>query len=105
MLRPLSAAALLSFVLLGCATSFTGDPHFPDGPKGCSDKCSKDGMVMGSFVYVGEYSDACVCQPRGASGATSSAATSQSDTAGAVAATAGVVMQMRRMEEQQHAGR
>jgi hypothetical protein len=103
MLRQLSAAACLSVVFLGCATSFTGDPHFPDGPKGCSEKCSKDGMVMGSFVYVGEYSDACVCQPRGPSGATSAAA--QNDTAGAVAATAGVVMQMRHMEEQQHAGR
>ena len=97
MIRTLTVAGLVSFTVLGCATNFTGDPHFPDGPHGCAARCSKDGMTMASFVYVGEYSDACVCAPKGASAA------AQSDAAGAMPAAASVMMQTRRAEEQQRA--
>jgi hypothetical protein len=52
-------------------------------------------MEMASFVYAGEFSSACVCQPRGA--ARGQAATSESGTSAIV----GVMTQMR--AQQQHA--
>jgi hypothetical protein len=85
-------AAALS--LAGCATSFTGDAHFPGGARGCYSKCQADGLQMASFVYMGEYSSGCVCSPPGQ-------ATAQPAAAATGAAAVGVVMQMRRQAEQQ----
>jgi len=35
---------------------------FPGGVAGCRAKCSRQGLVMGAFVYSGEYSTSCVCR-------------------------------------------
>jgi hypothetical protein len=55
----------LAWLVLGaCATEFTGDAHFPGGAGGCVKHCEQRNMVMDSFVYMGEYSTACVCRPK-----------------------------------------
>jgi hypothetical protein len=54
-------------------------------------------MVMASFVYVGEYSDACVCKPR-------EKGTAAGDGSGAAAAGAvAVITEMRAIEAAQQA--
>jgi hypothetical protein len=50
---PMKQALLAAFLLTGCATSFTGDAHFPGGPGGCEARCQSDQMVMEAFVYLG----------------------------------------------------
>ena len=97
---PLVLSVLGASLTLGCATEFTGQPHFQGGPRECYRKCSSVGLVMQSFVYVGEYSSACVCgMPN-----ESAEATPASATGATAAAAAGVAMQMRRQQErrQQH---
>jgi hypothetical protein len=82
-----------------CATSFTGSAHVEDGRAGCERKCKGQGMELAGMVYMGEYSDACVCS---APGQTGSNKLHQLATAGAVAGgSAGVVMQMRQQQQQQ----
>ena len=80
---PLAAAASM-----GCATSFRGNAHFPGGPGACFSHCAGQRMQMLQYVYVGDYSSACVCGviPVQASNAAASGA--------AVAAAAGVMTQM-----------
>ncbi len=78
----------------GCATSFTGDAHFPGGARGCYDHCQGAGMQMGSMVYMGEYSSACVCEPLGAPAG-------QQGSAGAAGGAVGVVLQHRAQQQQQ----
>lgn len=112
---------LLALVCVGgCEppTSFEGKAQFPGGPRGCFQECSRQNMVMGSFVYVGEYSSACACKPKtnAAGPAAENAATRQNapaaenptrtendqddDQAAVVAAAAGVEVQRRRLAEQ-----
>ncbi|MDF2697874.1 MAG: hypothetical protein K0S65_6257 [Labilithrix sp.] len=84
---------LLALSAAACATSFTGEAHFPGGPRGCAEQCAKDGMEMASFVYAGEFSSACVCQPRGAG--RSPAASTEAGTSAIV----GVMTQMRAQQQ------
>jgi len=80
-----------------CATSFTGSAHVEDGRPGCEAKCKGQGMELAGMVYMGEYSDACVCSVPGKS---ASANQNLLASGGAVAGgSAGVVMQMRDQEE------
>src|SRR5580704_11547360 len=51
--------------LVGCATAFTGSAHVENGRAGCEKKCSEGGMELAGMVYMGEYSDACVCEMKG----------------------------------------
>jgi hypothetical protein len=83
----------------GCQTQFYGDPAFPGGAPACFEKCRRQNMEMASFVYVGEYSTACACKPRGAS----ARALPEGDQAAIVAAAAGVELQRRRMEQERAA--
>ena len=55
--------ALNVFLLLagGCATSFTGSARLEGGRPGCEQKCASIGLQMQAFVFMGEYSTACVC--------------------------------------------
>jgi hypothetical protein len=87
--------------IFGCQTptSFEGEAKFPGGPRGCFDRCASQQMDMASFVYVGEYSTACACQPRHASGAATSS--NERVSAAVVAAAAGAEMQRRRIQQQQ----
>jgi hypothetical protein len=82
--------------LVACQTTFTGDPKFPGGPRGCYDKCIHDGMMMTAFVHAGEYSTACVCGP--------APRVAEAGPQGApVAAAVGVMAQMRAAQQQQQA--
>jgi hypothetical protein len=80
-----------------CATSFTGSAFVEDGRSGCEAKCKGQGMELAGMVYMGEYSDACVCTVPGKS---ASASKHFLASTGAVAGgSAGVVLQMRRNEQ------
>lgn len=101
MIRARHATGLLAVccslsLLLGCMdTHFQGSPQFPGGVRGCWEHCRREGLVMGSFVFVGEYSSACVCRLP-----TSPGATAEADSGALVAAAAGVEMQRQRQEQQ-----
>jgi hypothetical protein len=91
--------ALIALGTSACATSFTGSAHVEDGRAGCERKCKGQGMELAGMVYMGEYSDACVCSTPGQ---TSSKNADFLASAGAVAGgSSGVVMQMQRQAEQQ----
>lgn len=88
-----AVAVLATPPLLACQqpTQFTGSANFEGGPQGCSHKCKEAGLEMGAFVYVGDYSSGCVCQPtETAGGHTASPATG--------AAAAGVVSRARQRQ-------
>jgi hypothetical protein len=101
-MRALGAFALVGFAFVvtsGCATSFTGSPYVENGRSGCEAKCRSAGMEVVGLVYMGEYSDACVC---GAPGQSASRKRLLMAASGAAAgAGAGVAMQMQRQQEQQ----
>jgi len=81
-----------------CATSFTGSPYVEGGRSGCESKCRAAGMEVVGLVYMGEYSDACVC---GAPGRAASNSQLLRQASAAVAgAGAGVAMQMQRQAQQ-----
>jgi hypothetical protein len=97
-------AVLAIFTLVGCATSFTGEAHVEDGRKGCEKKCSDQGMDLAGMVYMGEYSDACVCEVKG-HGSASSRRELLVGSSGPGAGAAGVWMQMlAAQQQQQHNG-
>lgn len=86
---------LLLSLTSACATVFTGSARVEGGRAGCEHKCKAQGMELAAMVYMGEYSDACVCQLPGA-------AMTPVAAAGAVAGGAsGVNMQMVRQQQQQ----
>jgi len=58
------ALVLLALSFAACGTSFSGDAHFPGGPRVCYAKCAKSNMEMAAFIYAGEFATACVCEPR-----------------------------------------
>ncbi|UJR85991.1 hypothetical protein [Sandaracinus amylolyticus] len=92
---PASLLVLAVLTNVGCATSFRGNAHFPGGPAGCRARCRSIGGTMAQFVYVGDYSSACVC---GAPDATTTAGGAGSSSAAAVA----VMTQMRNEEARAH---
>ena len=92
---------IFCFCLLGtasCATSFTGSATVEGGPAGCEAKCKAGGMQLVGMVYMGEYSDACVCALPGKAASSKNYLLASAAVAGGAA---GVVMQMRRQQEQQ----
>lgn len=78
-----------SMFALGCATSFTGEAHVPEGPAGCELKCRAWGYECVGMIAMGEYSDGCICRKKGVQ-------LSEAEAAGAEAAVAGVWMQTQR---------
>jgi hypothetical protein len=52
---------LVTALLGGCATSFTGSPKVGD-PAQCRKICSKWDMVLVGMVALGDYSDGCICK-------------------------------------------
>src|SRR5688572_26636664 len=89
-----------AFGASSCATSFTGSPYVEEGRAGCEKKCRSAGMEVVGLVYMGEYSDACVC---GVPGRAASSSKILHQAAAAVAgAGAGVAMQMQRQAQQSH---
>ena len=90
---------LLATLGTACATSFTGSAHVEEGRGGCERKCKGQGMEVTGMVYMGEYSDACICSVPG-----QTSSRQQRVLAGGAAvagASAGVVMQMRAQEQSQ----
>lgn len=59
------ALYLLLMAATGCATSFMGSAMVEGGRPGCERKCSAIGLQMQAFVFMGEYSSACVCEAAG----------------------------------------
>ena len=84
-------------VMSGCATSFTGSPYVENGRSGCESKCKSAGMEVAGLVYMGEYSDACVCAPPGRVGSRQQLL---GEAAAISGAGAGVAMQMQRQSQQ-----
>ena len=92
----LTVTGAILLLASGCATSFTGSAYVENGRSGCQAKCKGDGLEFVGMVYMGEYSDACVCgNPNRATSSNLSDGVA-SVTAGA----AGVVMQMQRQAQQ-----
>ncbi|MBE7486256.1 MAG: hypothetical protein HS104_40595 [Polyangiaceae bacterium] len=87
--------------LLSCATNFTGSPHVEGGRAGCEKKCKAQGMEVAGMVYMGEYSDACVCSVPGQTAGHHKKLVAA--VAGAGAGAAGVVLQMRRSDDNNRA--
>jgi len=87
-MRPGIALKLFLLVVSGCATTFTGSAEVEGGRPGCERKCASIGLEMQAFVFMGEYSTACVCEVPG-----SAAQARRSAAAAAVAV--GVMTQMR----------
>ncbi len=86
--------------LVGCATAFSGNAHVEDVRAGCEKKCSESDMQLAGMVYMGEYSDACVCEMKGKGSAARDGMLLGS--AGAGGGAAGVWMQTVAAQERQH---
>jgi hypothetical protein len=90
-------AIAIATVGTACATSFTGSAHVEEGRGGCERKCKGSGMEVAGMVYMGEYSDACICSVPGQTGSLKRRLLAGG---GAVSAgAAGVMMQMARARE------
>jgi hypothetical protein len=94
------AVVFVAMALFGCATSFVGEANVENGRAGCEAKCKAQGMDLAGMVYMGEYSDACVCEVPG-----KTAASSRRDmlvgAAGSGGGAAGVWMQMQAAKERE----
>jgi hypothetical protein len=92
---------VVCFCLLGtasCTTSFMGSATVEGGPAGCEAKCKEGGMQLVGMVFMGEYSDACVCAVPGKAASSKNYLLASAAVAGGAA---GVVMQKRREQETQ----
>jgi hypothetical protein len=98
--RSVGVVLAVCFGVLSCATSFTGSPYVEGGRSGCEAKCRAAGMEVVGLVYMGEYSDACVCGVPGRA-ASRSRLLAQA-TAAIAGAGAGVAMQMQRQSQSSH---
>lgn len=106
------AMVLFAVGYAGCApTRFYGSPRLENGPAGCRASCDAWGMELGGMVKMGEYSEGCIClvkpdaKPPPPASETpaprSDASTPLGATAGgAIAAAAGVYLQMLEAEQQ-----
>ena len=83
----------------GCNTNFTGSPHVENGRQGCESKCKSQGMEVAGMVYMGEYTDGCVCVVPGQSASHRKLMMAAAE--GAAAGSAGVVMQMRAEQQRE----
>jgi hypothetical protein len=103
MLGVVTFVGVLAVSALGCATSFTGSAFVENGRNGCDAKCRGQGMQVAGMVYMGEYSDACICEVPRATG--SSGVRDERRllalTGGSMGGAAGVIMQMQRQQQQQ----
>ena len=59
-------AASAAIWLGGCFAQFTGAAKVKNGPAGCRSACEGWGMDLAGMVKMGEHSDGCICQVRGA---------------------------------------
>lgn len=78
-----------------CATAFMGSAKVETGRNGCEAKCAAVGMKLSGMVFMGEYTDGCICELERPAGSVGGGASG-----GAGAAAAGVMMQMQRQQAQ-----
>jgi hypothetical protein len=92
--------ATLAACCTACATSFTGSAHVEDGRGGCEQKCRTEGMAFAGMVFMGEYSNACICMipAAAAAGPRPRLVASAAAVAGGVS---GVIVQMQAQQQQQ----
>ena len=102
MLAKIATSLMAVFVVAGCATNFTGDPHIEEGRGGCEAKCKGQGMALAGMVFMGEYTSGCVCTVPGQTASRDQLLAAAQ--AGAGAGAAGVVMQMRAQAQRQNRG-
>ena len=100
-MRLVCAAVIAAAFSTACATSFTGSAHVEEGRGGCERKCKNSGMEVAGMVYMGEYSDACICSVPGQVGKNKMRVLEGG--AAVAGGAAGVIMQMRQQEQQRHA--
>ena len=87
---------LLSILLAGCtATQFHGSPHINGGASGCESKCADQGLEMAGMVFLGEYTDGCICAKPGYH------VEALDSAAPAVGGAVGVILQQRREQQAQ----
>jgi hypothetical protein len=89
-------AAASAFAACIPRTAFLGEPKVPGGATGCRAMCSAQGMELAGMVFMGEYSDGCICVLPGQNQAT----VLPGAAAAAGAAGAGVRTQMDDEEEE-----
>jgi hypothetical protein len=82
----------LALAASGCYTVFIGEAKVPQGRKTCEKYCGLAGMELTGMVFMGEYTDGCICELRRDRGSAAGA-----DAAGAASAAAvALIEQMRR---------
>jgi hypothetical protein len=86
----------LAVAVSGCYTVFTGAARVPEGRKTCEHYCGLAGMELTGMVFMGEYTDGCICEIR----RERVSATSGGASSGAASAAVGVVLQMQRNARQ-----
>ena len=84
----------LALAASGCYTVFIGEAKVPEGRRTCEKYCGLAGMELTGMVFMGEYTDGCICEVRreGSSAAGGGAAGG--------ASAAAVMEQMRRNSRQ-----
>lgn len=97
-MKSTTLTALLVLTVSGCATNFVGSAYVENGASGCESKCSGQGLEFVGMVYMGEYSDACVCAVPGQTASARQQLLAANATSGGAA---GVVMQQRRQSQEQ----
>jgi hypothetical protein len=85
----------MALVGTGCATSFSGSAHVENARAGCEAKCTGQGLELVGMVYMGEYSDACVCAVPGQHTSRSTQHILAGGAAAATTGSVGVVMAQR----------
>lgn len=96
--KGVAAVGLCGLWLAGCGTTFTGSPHVENGRAGCEARCRSQGMEVAGIVYMGEYSDACVCSVPGRAGSRRDLLLASA--AAATGGAAGVYLQMQQAQAQ-----
>jgi hypothetical protein len=104
-------AMVFAVALTGCATQFVGSPKFDDGPARCRASCEEWKMDLAGMVKMGEYSDGCICLIRPGDAAPAATSPPRADASrvqagvsgAAIAAAAGVYLQMQAAAAQQQA--
>jgi hypothetical protein len=91
-MRHVALFALTLITLSGCPTAFRGSAYVADGRGGCERKCKSQGLVFSSLVFMGEYSSACVCEPKRDKGEAAKSASAPSSAAPAAAAATGAAI-------------
>jgi hypothetical protein len=54
----------LALAASGCYTVFMGEAKVPQGRRTCEKYCQLAGMELTGMVFMGEYTDGCICEVR-----------------------------------------